>query len=269
MVEIKIFRSNVDTQFDIADFGISDNITSHTQTKLSKLTQKIRRDVKELGLLCAATDKKKLVNILIINQQLHAIDPPDVCTEAIPAESSSETRTIKTILVPPSMPQRVKPKAHRNIKVGYGVATAEEVLEHIAEREILDGQMDIEQEENEIEKKAREKAIEDVEKQLQETRKVLATMRSENASLIKDAAQQKKSKKRKSSGDAVVDDTILQNKAKIEEKNIELKALREQLKSLKTDHIVANKAAASKRRSDLQLKKGSGNIVIPQAASDN
>ncbi|XP_037043651.1 uncharacterized protein LOC119079698 [Bradysia coprophila] len=266
----RIFRSNVDTDFDMFDFGISDQIPTsqslQNQSKLTKLTQKIRRDIRELGLLCAATDKKKLINILVINQQLNAIDPPETCSE-MPLEPLSETRTIKTILVPPTMPQRVKAKTHRNVKVGYGVATAEEVLDHIAEREILDGQLEIEQEENEIEKRAREQKIEDVENQLQETRQALTTLRAENASNVKEAAQQKKSKKRGSNSN--LDETILQNKTKIETKNSELKVLREQLKSLKADHITANKAAATKRRNDLQQKKERGNVVIPQPASAN
>lgn len=265
----KIFRSHVDTGFDMLDFGISDHLTlqsPQSQSKRSKLVQKIRRDVRELGLLCAATDKKKLVNVLIINQQLNAIDSPDMSSD-VSTESSSEPRTIKTILAPPIMPQRAKPKTHRNIKVGYGVATADEVLEHIAEREILDGQLEIEQEENEIEKKGREKRMEDVEKQLQETRKILMKLRSENASNVKEAAQQKKSKKRV--GNRNIGDTILQNKTKIESKNAELKDLRELLKSLKSEHILANKAAATKRRNDLQQKKEKGNVVIPQAQSEN
>lgn len=153
----KIFCSNVETAFGMSDFGISDHLLSQSsQSKLSKLTQKVRRDVKELAIMCAAADKTKLVNILVINQQLNIIDPPDVPLDE-PAEISNQTRTIQSILVPPTMPQRIKAKTRRNIKVGYGVATAAEVLEHLEEREILDGQLEIEQEENEIEKKTREK----------------------------------------------------------------------------------------------------------------
>lgn len=264
----KIFRSNVDTGFDMSDFGISDRLLSQDpQSKFSKLCQKIRKDVKELALMCAATDKAKLINILIINQQLNAIDPLNEPVEK-PAEVSMEPRSIKTILVPPTMPQRVKPKTKRNIKVGYGVATADEVLDHLAEREILDGQLEIEQEGNEIEKKAREKEIEDVDKQLQEIRKLLTTLRSENAANVKEAAQQKKTKKRGSGNNAsLLDDIILKNKTEIDNNNEELKILREKLKSLKADHILANKAAAAKRKRDIEMKKERGNVVIPQPAS--
>lgn len=166
------------------------------------------------------------------------------------------------------MPQRVNPKTNRNIKVGYGVATADEVLEHIAEREIADGQLEIEQEENEIQKKVRETKIDDVDKQLQEIRKSLMTLRSVNAANVKEAAQKKKSKK-SADNESLLDYTILKNKLEIEAKNEELKSLCEQLKTLKADHILANKAAATKRKNDIQLKKERGNVVIPPHKSQN
>lgn len=47
----KIFRSNVDTGLNMSDFGISNHLSSQgSQSKLSKLSQKIRRDMKELAL---------------------------------------------------------------------------------------------------------------------------------------------------------------------------------------------------------------------------
>lgn len=266
----KIFRSSFDFGVDMCDFGVSDQSFLQNQSKLSKLTQKIRRDVRELALFCAANEKQKLVNVLIINQQLNVIDPPYLPLEEA-AKISSETRTIETILRPPTMPQRVKAEAHRNIKVGYGVATAEEVLEHIAEREILDGQHEIEREEDEIEKNAREKEIDGVEKQLRETRKFLIDLRSVTATYVKEAAQKKKSKKGGNghSESSFLDDTISEKKIEIDAKNDELKNLREQLKALKADHTAANKAVAAKRKNDIQIKKERGNTVIPPLVSDN
>lgn len=109
------------------------------------------------------------------------------------------------------------------------------------------------------------KKIDDVEKKLQETRKLVMTLRSENAANVKEAAQQKKSKKRASVGNqSLLDDIILKSKIEIDAKNEELKALREQLKNLKTDHISANKAAAAKRKNDILLKRDRGNVIIPQ-----
>lgn len=97
--------------------------SKQNEDKISKIVEKIRRDVKDLALICATNDKEKLFNILIINQQLDLIDHAVI--ENIP--TTSNDRTIQSILKPPHMPQRVKPKRKRNLKVGYGVVTSNEM----------------------------------------------------------------------------------------------------------------------------------------------
>lgn len=111
----------------------------------------MRRDLKELGLLCAAYGKEKLINVLVINQQLNSIDHPIAAKLQI-SENPSEPRTIKDILQPPTMPQSSKPKTKRNLKVGFGVVTSDDVLQEVEEQEIAEAQREIERKEVKIDK---------------------------------------------------------------------------------------------------------------------
>lgn len=179
----EIFQSPLQASFDLNSFGLfRDSLQSENSSKLGKLVEKIRRDVKQLGLLCAAGHKEKLLNVLVINQQLNMIDPPPV--ERIEPEPSSEPRSIKTILKPPVMPQRVKPKRNLNLKVSYGVVTAEEVVQTIIDREAADRQHEIEREQDEIAKHQRENELKEIEEELKVARNLLTSARAENAAVI-------------------------------------------------------------------------------------
>lgn len=256
----EMFRSKFDTNFDLTTFGVSSQPSNiRSEDKIAKLADKIRRDVNELALFCAANYKEKLVNVLIINQQLSFINPPPT-NEHLLLQNATAPRSINTILQPPTMPQRLKPKAKRNLKVGYGVVTAEEVIEEMEERERADAQQVIEREEDEIQKNKREKQIEEVENQLRETRESLAILKSENAAALKESAPKRKSKKR---GNNAEDQSIqIARKQEINSKNEELKELRKQLHIFKANHVAANKAVALKRRNCLQLKKDKGNLIV-------
>lgn len=214
-----IFRSQIDTTFNLTAFGLTtETSVKQNGSKIAKLTDKIRRDVKELGLLCAASDKEKLLNVLIINQQLNIIDPPEVVQ--LVSDNATEQRTIKTILKPPPMPQRVRPKCKRNLKISYGVVTSDEVNKEIEEREIADAEQEIEREQDEIAKHEREKNIKEVDEQLREIRKKLITLRSENASKNKKSAQKKKSKNK--------EDENSKREQEIKENDDQLHELRDQ-----------------------------------------
>lgn len=217
-------------------FGITSVTSGVTNgNKITKLAEKIRRDVKEMALLCAANDKEKLVNVLIINQQLNVIDPP-VVAQLPTTENLTDSPTIKTILRPPTMPQRVNPKAKRNIKVGYGVVTADEVVQQLEEREIAHAEHEIEREEDEISKNERIKNIDEVNKQLQDTRKLLTRLKTEHAAKSKEVAPKKKSKKRGRDDDMSLHEEMkLSREHEINETNERLKELRTQFQALKAE----------------------------------
>lgn len=260
----QIFQSKFDTNFNLSTFGITTDTSSMTNgNKISKLADKIRRDVKEMALLCAANDKEKLLNVLIINQQLNVIDPPVVVQLT---QNLNESPTIKTILKPPIMPQRLNPKAKRNIKVGYGVVTADEVIQQLEEREIADAEQEIEREEDEISKNERIKNIDEIDKQFQETRKLLTRLRSEHAAKSKAGGPRKKAKKRGCDDDlSFNEETKLAREQEINETNERVKELRTQLQALRADHVTKNKAVAVKRKKFVALKKEKGNLVMPSS----
>ncbi|KAJ6639611.1 hypothetical protein Bhyg_12358, partial [Pseudolycoriella hygida] len=187
----EFLKSQSGTKFDLTAFGIPTG-TPNTEnaSKMEHLADKIRHDVKQLGLLCAASNKEKLINILIINQQLDAIDPPPIER----AEPPEESHTIKSILRPPTMPQRVNRKRNLNLKVSYGVVTAKEVVQSIMEREAANQQHEMEREEDEIAKLARENEIAAVDDEFKFMRKLVSDQRSEVMALNKELVQKKKKK---------------------------------------------------------------------------
>lgn len=263
----EIFQS-FDSNFTLSAFGLSgEELQVENSSKIAKLADKIRRDLKQLGLVCAAGDKAKLINILVINQQLNIIDPPPI--EQLETEPSSEPRSIKSILKPPTMPERVKPKRNLNLKVAYGVVTAEEVVQCMFDREAADRQQEIQREQDEIAKLERENVMKDVDEQLKEVRNFLSAARAENVAMNKETAQKKKNKTIEGS------ELALQEEAKEERENTiklydeQLRELREKMKSLKSIHVAKNKAVLLKRKNFEQQKKEIGNKIQPSVPQSN
>lgn len=255
-----VLKSQGEVRFDLQAFGIHGNDQNgENDSKMGVLVDKIRRDVKQLGLLCAASDKSKLVNILIINQQLDVIDPPVV--EEV--ESVAEIRTIKSILKPPTMPQRAKRKRNLNLKVSYGVVTAKEIVQNIMDREAAEREHEIGKEQDDIARIGRENEIATFDEELKSARKLLSVKRSEASILHKEIIQEKKNK----TADGNV---IEQREAEKAEKdnlikiyNERVQGLREKLKNLKAANTDSNKAVSLKRKNYELKKKEDGNKVKP------
>lgn len=255
----ELLQSQSETTFDLSAFGISSEAsTGENVPKMGKIVEKIRRDVKQLGLLCAATDKEKLINILIINQQLNVIDPPPIEEPVLPEES----RTIKSILKAPTMPQRINRKRNMNLKVSYGVVTAKEVVQSIMDREAADHQHEIEREGDDVAKLARENEIASVDHELKLMRQTSSTIRSEVAALNKEMIRMKKNKA--SPRDLKVQHASKQEKeVLLNEHDEQLRGLREKLRNLKAIHIETNRVVSAKRKTFELQKKQIGNTVQP------
>lgn len=237
---------------------------TQNECKIGKLADKIRRDVKQLGLLCAARDKEKLINILVINQQLNIIDPPKL--EQLEAESREEPRTIKSILTPPTMPQRVKPKRNLNLKIAYGVVTAKEVVQSLYDREAADRQQEIEREQDEISKHERENEINEIDEEVRDVRKLLCTLRTDNTTVNKEVAQKKKKKIIDSNELALQESAKDEREKTIKHHDDQLRILRDKMKDLKSTHVATNKAVLLKRKNFEQQKKERGNQIQPSNA---
>lgn len=255
-----IFRSAFDANFSLSAFGVpSESSRVVNATKIGKLVDSIRRDVKHLGVLYAASDKEKLINVLVINQQLNIIDPPIVEQP----EQAQEPRSIASILKPPTMPQRVKQKRNLNLKISYGVVTAKEVVQSVIEREAADRQHESERELDEIAKHQRENEINEVDDQLKEVRNYLSSIRAENVAINKEIAQKKKKKTIELDELAVQEAGKNERESQIKIFDDELRELREKLKELKSFHVAANKAVLLKRKNFELQKKEIGNKVKP------
>lgn len=259
------FRSQSDTIFDLSTFGISMNTPNvENSTRIGILAGKIRRDVRQLGLLCAASDKEKLINVLIINQQLNIIDPPLIELES--TETPEQPRTIKSVLKPPTIPQRVKPKRNMNLKISYGVVTAKEVVQSLVDREEADRQHAIEREKDNIAKIERENTMAAVEEEMKNLRKLLSNARSENVAMNKEIAQKKKNKSIDSIELAREEAQKKERENGIKQYDDQLRKLRDKMKNLKSIHVATNKDVILKRKNFESQKKETGNKVQPPNA---
>lgn len=259
----EIFQSSFETNFSLRAFGLCEEaLQVENSSKIGKLADKIRREVQQLGLLCAAGDKEKLINVLVINQQLSIIDPPPV-EPPLESEPFLEPRSIKSILKQPTMPQRVKPKRNLNLKISYGVVTAEEIVQSIFEKEAADRLHEIEREQDEIAKVKRENTIKDVDEQLKEVRNFLSTARAENVAVNKETVQKKKNKTIEGSELALQEAAKDERETTIKLYDEQLRELKEKMKSLRSTHVAENKAVLLKRKNFELRKKEMGNKVQP------
>ncbi|KAJ6639596.1 hypothetical protein Bhyg_12343 [Pseudolycoriella hygida] len=180
----------------------------------------------------SAIEKGKLINVLIINQQLDVINPPEVGQ----SEPVEEPRTIKSILKPPAMPQRVKPKRNMNLK------------NLIWDREAADRHQEIVREEEEIAKHSRENEIAAVNDELKRVRRLVGDARWENMSINKEIAPRKKDKVIDSAELGVQEEAKKEREQVIKQYDDQLRELRDKFKKLKSEHMAANKAMLLKRK---------------------
>lgn len=249
-----IFRSAFDTNFNFSTFGLTTSTPDKENldtSKASKLIGKIRSDVRNLGLLCAANDKEKLLNVLIINQQLNIIESAEV--EQLHSNENANDRTLKSILVPPVMPQRAKPKTKRNLKVGYGVVTSNEIINEMEMQETAEANHQIFLEENEISKHERETEIDNLNAQLQTLRTEIKMLRSENAAKNKNLPRQARKD----------DKTAKLERLKIiKNTDDRMQELRKRLNELKSIHVSKNKDVAYIKKQYLEQKQNK-NVILP------
>lgn len=188
------FRTSINGNFPLSGFGIdhgSDNeITnipsagSDQQTR--KLLDRIRNDVRQLGIHLSVYDPVKLLNILTINQQLNIIKPPAVIVVENPSI------TIDDVLKPPTIIRR--PIKKRNLKLHYGVMSGNEVIENAEQIQAEEDHDEEEREAAAILNTQREKQIRDMEQKLREGREKLKELKAEKIETKKDTSAKRKLK---------------------------------------------------------------------------
>ena len=131
------FFSSFDDAFPSCSFGLESGEDQQHQnydtgdgdSEKEKLVAKARKAVKDLGLYMKVHDPSKLLNILIMTQQLNLIQPQSV-QEIEPTPKTELTN--KDVLPPPST---IKPtNRKRKAKISFGVMTAIEVISGMEQR---------------------------------------------------------------------------------------------------------------------------------------
>ena len=163
--------------------------------KIEKIIEKIDDSVKQLGILLRVHDPQKLLNVLIIKQQLNIIKPAEVLS----LNSNETIQTIDDILKPPPIVNRKKPKNH-NMKITYGVMSAKEVVDKMKTRKDEDESAEQEKEREEILKLERLKKIRETEEKLRQDREELKILRANNTEKNKSIAVIRKLKAQTNKG---------------------------------------------------------------------
>jgi hypothetical protein len=144
--------------------------------------------VEQLAILLKVHDPEKLLNILVIKQQMNIISPPEVVIENV-----GPSPGIDSILKAPSKVFRKKPK-NRNMKITYGVMSSNKVVDEMRVREAEEKQADKEKEEDGIDKEQRQKEIKELDEKLRGDREKLKALRAQNTEKTKEGILKRKTR---------------------------------------------------------------------------
>ena len=162
----------VDQNHEILETSINLN---DNEDKIKELLKKIGGDLKDLEALLHVSDPEKLLNVLIMKQQLNIIKPPQI----VILDCSLSPKTIDDILEPPHKIVRKKPK-NKNMKIKYGVMSGKNVVEGMNQRINEEKQAEEVKGSADEEKLDRKKEIEVAQAKLKNDREKLKALRQEN-----------------------------------------------------------------------------------------
>lgn len=183
-------HSDLNINFSSSFFGVDENADSSRSKVLTlnqnqnegavvKLVDKISENLKELGILLKAYAPDKVLNVLVMKQQLNIITP---VVQIVEIETSP--RNINDILKMPEKIQRRKLK-NPNMKISYGVMSSVEVVETMKKRQDEEQKRIEEKEEAEIYKVQRQKEIQELDLKTRADRERLKTLKIENSEINK------------------------------------------------------------------------------------
>lgn len=126
---IGLFANNFDIEFPENAFfqkeGSVNQITSISETsksQIKKLVEKTRANVSQLGVHLKVLDPSKMLNILVIAQQLNIIDPPQIAIDV------DTPITVKDVL---TVPTTARTKKRIRKKLSYGVMSDVEIVNSV------------------------------------------------------------------------------------------------------------------------------------------
>lgn len=128
---INLFSNEFNDLYPDTDFLFRGNqllgiqSTSETGAKqFQKLIEKTRENIRQLGIYVKVHDPSKMLNILVMAQQLLCIDPPPPVVEVI------APKTIVDIL---KVPTAARTKRVRNKKLSFGIMSDNEIVRAVDE----------------------------------------------------------------------------------------------------------------------------------------
>lgn len=187
-----------DTWFGL-DERCSDNqcsITSQTAAKqITKLVEKARRTIRELGLCLKVHDPSKMLNVLVMAQQLNIIDPVAAVIEVDPPKTAEEILKVPTVAR--------KQTRFRNKKLSHGVMSDIEIVNTIKEMTETEKNAEKRLEIDKLNELELTKEIETLESTIKEDAAVIQEKREKLKALkVQKTTEKKESCKRKLVGEA-------------------------------------------------------------------
>lgn len=208
-----MFANDFNDNFDDTSFGVGENknldihisSTSETAAKqITKLVEKTRQNIRQLGMYVKVVDPSKMLNILVMAQQLNIIDPVTPEIEFVPPKTPQDILKVPTITR--------KTKLARNKKLSFGVMSDVEIVDAVEEMVEREKAEERELEADKLAEIERAKVIEELENSIREEQSHILDKKEKLKSLKVQKANEKKdlSAKRK----LAVDDKKKQRNAK-------------------------------------------------------
>lgn len=167
----------------------SDSVSQQTR----KLVSKARESIDKLRVHLKVNDPSKLINVLIMKQQLNIIEP------VVIEPSISLPRTSSDILSLPKVVCKRTRNSRKGLKVSYGVMSDVQIIKEMEQREIDEQKAAEDREADEIGRAEREKVIREVKEELSLESERTKSIRARLKLLQTEAATERKkiSSKRK------------------------------------------------------------------------
>lgn len=173
--------------YDDSAFGLENTSpdvgTSSTnaggQKQIKKCVEKIRNNLRQLGLLVKVCDPPKMLNILVIGQQLNVIDPVEPLVEIVTPQTTQD------ILKVPTVTSR---KRLRNKKLTFGFMSDIEIVNAVEDIVVADDSAEKQAEADKLSEiqmsnqiEILQSSIQDEQSNIQAKRDHLKTLKSQKA----------------------------------------------------------------------------------------
>lgn len=162
--------------------------TASVDHETIQLVSKLREDLRGLRAHVKATDPSKLINILIIEQQLNIIEP--ILPESI-GPTILAVRTVEDVLKTPNSNNNTKRK-RKGMKISYGVMSDKQIIHEMEKREADELKIAEEKRADETAKAEKARILKDAKEELAKENQRLKTARDRLKALQAEASAERK-----------------------------------------------------------------------------